>query len=129
MIVSRPPQTGHDRPMSHHTRSCSMALSWWWQFCRHLARAWTKKSNTPVVARSPGRATHWRPRLEALEDRRVPASLVVGSPVSLRSLPGNQDENWIAINPTDPTDVAAVTVDEGSPASHVRFFISTDGGQ
>src|SRR5205085_3313715 len=68
-----------------------------------------------------------RPRLESLEDRCVPATLTPGANVNIGRLPDNQAEAAIAINPTNPNNVVAVSNDDGI-FSGIRFYRSTDGG-
>jgi hypothetical protein len=78
---------------------------------------------------SAGRPTTLRAPIVPLEERCVPASLTltVGPNVNVSHLPGNDSEAAIAVNPTNPKNVAVVCMDEAS-ANMVRVYHSFDGG-
>src|SRR5262249_8126568 len=70
-----------------------------------------------------------RPRLEALEDRTLPAisfGVTVGANVNASALPGNQNESTIALDPTHPSHLFEASNNEAHPGLAVGF--SSDGG-
>lgn len=77
-----------------------------------------------------GFAFRHRPRLEMLEDRCVPASLAVGANVNISRLPGNQNEDSLAINPINPNNIVACSNDENAAIFGIgtQFYRSMDGG-
>src|SRR5437762_14225526 len=97
-----------DAPKTSHPEFPPMAQSWWRQLVAKRCGGGMRTSRRRRDVAPPHRLTTSRPRLETLEDRSVPANLVVGTPSLLGTAPGNQDENWIAINPTNPNNLAAV---------------------
>jgi hypothetical protein len=92
-----------------------------------MAIWWRSRSRPrPAPARRP---TALRAPIVRLEDRCVPAAptLTVGPNVNVSHLPGNDSEAAIAVNPTNPKNVAAVCMDEAGKNA-VRVYHSFDGG-
>src|SRR5882757_8252524 len=92
---------------------------------------WQRQSPRQVRrARRNGGPLGWafsHPRLETLEARVVPATLSVGANVNVSRLPADQTESSIAINPTNPNEIVAVSNDF-SVSAGIRVYRSTDGG-
>jgi hypothetical protein len=58
----------------------------------------------PAAAAAPERR-RFRPRLEVLETRTVPAVLVVGPNVNITRAAGNQAESTISVDPNNPLNL------------------------
>lgn len=95
-----------------------------------LARRWRRRSTQPAGPRRPRPAARsFRPRLEGLEDRFLPSTVVgVGTNTNLSKMAGNQNEGVIAVNPANPNNLFVVGNNE-STTNGLFLAASLDKGQ
>jgi hypothetical protein len=101
--------------------------------------AWWKRRSKPAQrasSKSAAKDTRYRPELEGLESRELPAvnfNVLTGA-VNVSQATGNQREQSIAVNPLNPNQVVAFSniedLDGNLQADSGLFFArSTDGGK
>ena len=73
----------------------------------------------------------WRLLVETLETRALLAgpTLVVSPAVDVSKLPGNEAEEVVAINPTNPKNVVILSVLASDPGTGLFYAVSFDGGK
>ncbi|MCS6849606.1 MAG: FG-GAP-like repeat-containing protein [Gemmataceae bacterium] len=116
-----------------------------WSWMTQLLRGWGAGAPRRVRPRRRPHRRYFRPELTLLEDRLAPARLSVGanvnvssflsgSPPSVASWPGDQIEPSITINPTNPNNLFAVSINgnQGTSPDNVNggllASVSFDGG-
>src|SRR4051794_2720336 len=93
-----------------------------------MFRSW-QRSQSRRVRRSMNQlatARAFRPQTLRLEDRALPASLTVGPVENVSRLAGNQSEASIAINPTNPNNIVAVS--NTFTGNGIRVYRTLDAG-